>query len=153
MRVKVESVLTAILDVYANNEEIAKLLNISTRRIVRGKVKRKLINGIIQKEFFIQIMNGNSGNNDESEITNNEIESKGINASLQKCRENIFHTVLSPKDRNVRDDELNHSVIRDFCHDICRLNTFALIKVYVHNYDGTCPPSGPREKSVHQMLL
>ena len=27
--------------------------------------------------------------------------------------------------------------MRDFCHDICRLDTFASAKVYVHNYDGT----------------
>ena len=46
----VESVLTAVLDVNSNNVEIAKLLNVSTRRIVIGKVKSELFNGIIEKE-------------------------------------------------------------------------------------------------------
>lgn len=45
-----ESVLTAVLDVNSNNVEIAKLLNVSTRRIVSGKVKRELFNGIVEKE-------------------------------------------------------------------------------------------------------
>ena len=46
----VKSVLNAVLDVNSNNVEIAKLLNVSTRRIVIGKVKSELFNGIIEKE-------------------------------------------------------------------------------------------------------
>ena len=46
----VETVLTAVLDVNSNNVELAKLLNVSTRRIVSGKLKRELFNGIIEKE-------------------------------------------------------------------------------------------------------
>ena len=65
------------------------------------------------------------------------MESEVINASLKECKKNIFHTVLSPKNRKIRDDKLDLSVVRDFCHDICRLDTFASAKVYVHNYDGT----------------
>ena len=80
---------------------------------------------------------GDSGKDNESEVANNEMESEGVNASLKKCRKNIFHTVLSPKNRKIRDDKLDLSVVRDFCHDICRLDTFASAKVFVHNYDGT----------------
>ena len=77
------------------------------------------------------------GSNDGREVSNNDMESEVINASLKECKKNIFHTVLSPKNRKIRDDKLDLSVVRDFCHDICRLDTFASAKVYVHNYDGT----------------
>ena len=170
----VESVLTAVLDVNLNNVEIAKLLNVSTRRIVSGKVKRELFNGIIEKEenkkrtdhpleklqssdessidelstdleeYYSYIIDSDEsgwsdydGNNDGSEVSNNDMESEDINTSLKECKKNIFYTVLSPKDRKIRDDKLDLSVVRDFCHDICRLDTFASAKVHVHNYDGT----------------
>ena len=139
----VKSVLTAVLDVNSNNVELAKLLNVSTRRIVSGKVKRELFNGIIEKEENKKITDYPSEklqSLDESSIdkvSNNVMESEGINASVEKCKKKIFHTVLSPKDRKIRDDKLDLSVVRDFFHDICKLDTFASAKVYVHNYDGT----------------
>ena len=57
--------------------------------------------------------------------------------SIRKPKTNIFYTALSPKERKIRDDKLDLGVVRDFCHDICRLDTFASAKVYIHNYDGT----------------
>lgn len=78
------------------------------------------------------------GSSDENEeVSNNEMKSQEVNKSLKKCQKNIFHTVLSPKERKVRDDKLDLGVARDFCHNVCRLDTFASAKVYVHNYDGT----------------
>ena len=63
------------------------------------------------------------------------MESERVSNSPKKCRKNTLHIVLSPKDRKVRGDKPDLGVVRDFCHDVCRLDTFASAKVYVHDYD------------------
>ena len=168
----IESILTAVLDNNSNNVELAKLLNVSRRRIMCGKLKRKIFDGIIEneknkkindcpleavessdesiidelstdlEEYYSNIKDsdesGWGGSSDENaEASNNDIDSEEVTESIKKCRKNIFFTVLSPKGRKIRDDKLDLSVVRDFCHDVCRLDTFASAKVYVHNYDGT----------------
>lgn len=34
-------------------------------------------------------------------------------------------------------DKLDVNIVRDFCHDVCRLDTFATAKIFAPNYDGT----------------
>lgn len=46
----IESILTAVMGNNSNNVELEKLLNVSRRRIKNGKVKRKIFDGIIEKE-------------------------------------------------------------------------------------------------------
>ena len=55
----------------------------------------------------------------------------------KNARKNIFFSSLTPRRRKTRKDKLDLNVVRDFCHNICRLDTFASAKIYVHNYDGT----------------
>ena len=159
----------------SNNVELEKLLNVSRRRIKNGKVKRKIFDGIIEKEknknvadhpleklqsseessgdelstdleeYYSNIRDtdesgwsASDGSSDENEeVSDGEMKSQEVNESPKKCRRNIFHRVLSPKERKIRDDKLDLGVVCDFCHDVCRLDTFASAKVYVHNYDGT----------------
>ena len=55
----------------------------------------------------------------------------------KKKKFNIFFNALSPKARKPRTDKLDLNVVRDFCHETCRLDTFASAKIFVHNYDGS----------------
>ena len=67
----IESVLTAILDNNSNNVELAKLLNVSRRRIVSGKLKRKVFDGIIENEknkIAVNNSSQKSQSSDESSI-------------------------------------------------------------------------------------
>ena len=51
---------------------------------------------------------------------------------------NIFRDALNFKTRKIRRDKLNLEVVRDFCHDVCRLDTFnSGHRIHVHNYDGS----------------
>ena len=58
-------------------------------------------------------------------------------ATEKKKKQNIFYDALSPKGRKTRIDKLDLNVVRDFCHETCRLDTFASAKIFVHNYDGS----------------
>ena len=75
---------------------------------------------------------GTESGGSEMNKSESEILGKG-----KKRRENIMLNAISPKIRKIREDKIDLSVVRDFCHEICRLDTFASTKVYVHNYDGT----------------
>lgn len=78
---------------------------------------------------------------DESDVDKDDMEidnSDNGNKELKKKeKKNIFFLAISPKIRKTRKDKLNLDVVRDFCHDICRLDTFATAKIFVHNYDGS----------------
>ena len=51
---------------------------------------------------------------------------------------NVLRDALNFRSRKIRKDKLNLEVVRDFCHDICRLDTFnSGHKIHVHNYDGS----------------
>ena len=80
--------------------------------------------------------NATNTENDKSVDNNESVES---NNSVQKesVKKNIFYSVLSPKEKKTRLDKLDLSIVRDFCHEKCRLDTFASSQVFVHNYDGT----------------
>ena len=79
-------------------------------------------------------MSDNYSGSDNVESVNSECEEHG--PSIKK-RENMFVHALLPTTRKIRDDKVDLTVVRDFCHEVCRLDTFASTKVFVHNYDGT----------------
>ena len=55
-----------------------------------------------------------------------------------KRKKNAFNENLNYKKRKERRDKLNLEVVREFCHDVCRLDTFnSSKKIQVHNYNGT----------------
>ena len=85
---------------------------------------------------------------DDSQIDDNNNENSEDEISVNKKtvkieKENTFFSALSPKFRKIRRDKLDLNVVRDFCHDVCRLDTFATAKIFVRNYDGT--------RSYHQL--
>ena len=84
----------------------------------------------------------NSQSQSDSDDTNSKCPDSGSKSKKSNAK-NIFLSVLSPRERKTRKDKLNLNVVRDFCHEICRLDTFASAKIFVHNYDGT--------RSYHQM--
>ena len=55
-----------------------------------------------------------------------------------KKKENIFHDNINQKKRKTRNDKLNLEIVREFCHETCRLDTFnSSKKILVYNYDGS----------------
>lgn len=50
-------------------------------------------------------------------------------------RNNIFGVTLYPKLRKERVDKLSLEIVRDFCHEQCRLDTFSTSRILVQNYD------------------
>lgn len=174
----IENVISSISVEKSNSSEMAKYLNVTRRRMVSGKKRRKIFDYIIEKEenrnknnesiesFDYSEINDYSADfgedetilqssedemeseedEDNTEIENTEIEYRPLEnteiepqrtGSGKKNKQNIFVTALTPTERKVRDDKLDLSVVRDYCHEICRLDTFATAKTYVHNYDGT----------------
>ena len=72
-----------------------------------------------------------------SESDNIESINSAIEVPNVEKKENIFVHALAPTARKICEDKVDLTVVRDFCHEMCRLDTFASTKVYVHNYDGT----------------
>ena len=53
-----------------------------------------------------------------------------------KKKENVFHDNVNQKKRKTRNDKLNLEIVREFCHETCRLDTFnSSKKILVYNYD------------------
>ena len=158
----IENVITAISYESSNSVEISKLFGVSRRRITNGKIKRNVFDQVIEKEkseikTYHTLNELQSSDESGADVISTDIENHYCNMmdsdedsesldqkshiensdSIRKPKTNIFYTALSPKERKIRDDKLDLGVVRDFCHDVCRLDTFASAKVYVHNYDGT----------------
>ena len=81
----------------------------------------------------------------ETDATDHQANNSVNNRNKKVVPKNLFLSVLSPRERKTRKDKLDLNVVRDFCHDICRLDTFASAKIFVHNYDGT--------RSYHQVHI
>jgi hypothetical protein len=59
-------------------------------------------------------------------------------ATVLKKFKNIFNENLNYRRRKIRFSKLDLSVVRDWCHEICRMDTFnSTQKIQVHNYDGS----------------
>ena len=86
-----------------------------------------------------------SGSESDIGETDTQCSSSVNNSNKKLVAKNLFCSVLSSKERRIRKDKLDLNVVRDFCHDICRLDTFASAKIFVHNYDGT--------RSYHQVHI
>ena len=68
----------------------------------------------------------------ESDISENEA------PEVIKKNFNIFNENLKYRKRKVHKNKLNLEVVREFCHDACRMDTFnSSQKIQVHNYDGS----------------
>ena len=86
-----------------------------------------------------------SSNDSQSDYITSGSESESINieptiikaVAKKPLKRNIFYDALSPKERKKRIDKLNLAIVRDFCHETCRLDTFASSKIFVRNYDGS----------------
>jgi hypothetical protein len=169
----IENVISSISVVNSNSTEMAKFLNVTRRRIVTGKERRKIFNNIIEKEenrnrndetidssdnSEVDVYNADFGDdetilsssedeveseedddneNTEMEIPTAENTEFQSNGGGKKKKQNLFQLALTPTERKIRNDKLDLSVVRDWSHNICRLDTFASAKIYVHNYDGT----------------
>ena len=84
------------------------------------------------ENYMIESKNGKLTPSSEDDIVEMKDDGKGKEKKI-----NLFFRALSPKERKVRIDKLDLSTVREFCHEICRLDTFASTKIFVHNYDGT----------------
>ena len=90
----------------------------------------------VGEESVNENRNATYSENDKSVENNKSVENcKGV--EKESVKKNIFYSVLSPKEKKTRLDKLDLSIVRDFCHEKCRLDTFASSQVFVHNYDGT----------------
>ena len=81
----------------------------------------------------------------ETDAADHQVINSVNNRNKKMVPKNLLFSILSPRERKARKDKLNLNVVRDFCHDICRLDTFASAKIFVHNYDGT--------RSYHQVHI
>lgn len=75
----------------------------------------------------------------QSQLDSDETNSNNpdyVNKKKKSNAKNIFMSVLSPEQRKTRKDKLDLKIVRDFCHEMCRLDTFASAKILVHNCDG-----------------
>jgi chromosome segregation ATPase len=154
----IESLLSAVSIEECGNVEIAELLQISRRRIASAKQKIKMFDDVVEKvkkkiEKSREIIDSDGSvvdeystdfgdeNSDEKSCTDgnenderDEIEQTPDMKDTEK--ENVFFFALSPKERELRRDKLNLNVVRDYCHEVCRLDTSASARVFVHDYDG-----------------
>ena len=75
---------------------------------------------------------------DFDDFSEKSVESDGEVVMRVKKKENIFHDNINQRKRKTRNDILDLEVVREFCHETCRLDTFNSIqKILVHNYDGS----------------
>lgn len=162
----IESLLSAVSVDECSNVEIGELLQISRRRIAAAKQKRKMFDDIVEKEKkkkerSIEIIDSDGSVTDDNSVVDeysadfgdyNSDASKSDNENENNVRceisdrqtpeakdtekENVFLFALSPRERLLRRDKLKLGVVRDYCHEVCRLDTFASAKVFVHDYDG-----------------
>ena len=57
-------------------------------------------------------------------------------APVLKKYKNIFNENLNYRKRKIRCNKLDLGVVRDYCHEVCRMDTFnSSQKIQVHNYD------------------
>jgi hypothetical protein len=163
----IDTLLTALVSSKVSNVVIASSLGISRKRVAAAKERRADFDKIVENENSKQqnvntemgenvnessseIMSSESSSendltsensNNESDNSNNECDllSEGEAIEVEKVKNiNIFLDSLNYRRRKIRSNKLNLEVVRDFCHDICRLDTFTTgHKVHIKNYDGS----------------
>jgi hypothetical protein len=184
----IESVISSISVVNSNSTEMAKFLNVTRRRIVTGKERRKIFNDIIEKEenrnridetvessdnSEVDVYNADFGDDetilpsseDEVESEEDEYDEYDENTEMEtptaentdfrisgSGKKNIFQLALTPTKRKIRNDKLDLSVVRDWSHNICRLDTllqqrsmFTIMMAHIHIISNT--------SSVRQSIL
>lgn len=153
----IEKLLTATAVYSISDIEMSKIMGVSRRRISSAKQKRLKFDGIIDTEERNNEDSTDQSNDDvshaQSENEQYDIEnesdyfsgkgSEDENAIVdnkivvedKKKKKSIFEIALTPTPRHKRKDKLNLDVVRDFCHENCRLDTFSNTRILVRNYD------------------
>ena len=77
-------------------------------------------------------------NDNDSDSTSQSSVNSAATIKQKEKSQNEFREAFVSRRRKIRKDKLNLEVVRDFCHDVCRLDTFnSNQKIHVHNYDGS----------------
>ena len=162
----IDTIITALVSNDVTNIEIEKLLCVPRKRIATARERRLKFDKLAENAADVvgnQINDNTSDstvNTEEdqwslssSDDDGNSIYSGGdidvfstdvssistvAPAKEKPMKKNVFRDALNFRVRKIRKDKLNLEVVRDFCHDVCRLDTFnSGHKIHVHNYDGS----------------
>ena len=153
----IEKLLTATAVYALSDVEMSKIVGVSRRRIADAKQRRLVFDDIVDKEERNNEDSSDESNDDisyarsenaqneeenesdyfsEKEIENEkEIVDNVVVEEKKMKRKNVFEIALTPKPHEKRKDKLNLEIVRDFCHENCRLGTFSITRILVRNYD------------------
>ena len=153
----IEKLLTATAVYALSDVEMLKIVGVSRWRIANAKQRRLVFDDIVDKEERNNEDSSDESNDDisyarsenaqyeeenesdyfsEKEIENEkEIVDNVVVEEKKMKRKNVFEIALTPKPHEKRKDKLNLEIVRDFCHENCRLGTFSTTRILVRNYD------------------
>ena len=158
----IDVLLTSTVVYNITDVEMSKIMGVARKRIASAKHRRGVFDDIADKaeidnencdsdsidESIDELSDIESDNqsrisvdsnfnyfSDNEKEEKNENENENEKEKEKEKRKNIFEAALSPKCRKERKDKLNLEVVRDFCHDQCRLDTFSTTRILVQNYD------------------
>ena len=161
-----DTIITALISIDVTNKEIEKLLSVPRKRVATARERRLKFDKLAEnaaKEVENEINDNRSEctidtEDDQSSLPSIDNDGNSICSSdviddfstdvssistaaptkAKPMNKNVLRDALNFRSRKIRKDKLNLEVVRDFCHDICRLDTFNTgHKIYVHNYDGS----------------
>ena len=161
----IDTIITALVTLDVKNVVVEKILGISRKRVASARKVRAKFDDIIQREACNEKNNVDSDdsessinlesgqesispddddstlseyNNDVSDSSSQSSVNSAVASKQKEKSQNVFREAFVSRRRKVRKDKLNLEVVRDFCHDVCRLDTFnSNQKIHVHNYDGS----------------
>ena len=152
MESTIETVLSSVICKDLLTSEIEAAPSISRKRIGAARIKRDEFENAVAKTIMEEKTEESESeselciSSDNSEIENYRayyntsdevddlssldstaemVEENSMVQSEKKCEKKYFFSSLTPRRRKTRKDKLDLNVVRDFCHNICRLDTFA----------------------------
>ena len=151
----------AVTDIYLGN-----ILGVQRKRIATSERQRGVFDNIVLREegdhsesassYSPNVLSNDSSDGDsinysefngqsdeeifseKSSDEENEVNKNFNKDEVKKVkRKNAFETALALKCRKEKEDKLDLDVVRLFCHEECRMDTFSTCRILVLNYDDT----------------